>query len=180
MFQKWFARNIIETAEAGFVAIFLPTYYQIYYRLRRLKVQNLSQRGPISAWHSGFLAIKTYRIYCETLPVVIHLWSERIPKNHLESTTQPEACPFADHTSDQRSDHQCAVDQSVIRHLFTLRTSYMTHHHGLVRFQVSDRKLVKHTTEMILWSMILTENNSHGTKYNFIYISYCLTCKFGE
>ncbi len=44
-----------------------------------------------------------------------------------------------------------------LHYLFTLWTSHVTHHHGLVRFQVSDRKLVKHTTEMILWSMILTD-----------------------
>ena len=31
-----------------------------------------------------------------------------------------------------------------------------SHHHGWVRFQVSDRKLIEYTTEMILWSIILT------------------------
>ena len=30
-----------------------------------------------------------------------------------------------------------------------------SHHHGWVRFQVSDRKLIEYTTEMILWSIIL-------------------------
>ncbi len=42
-----------------------------------------------------------------------------------------------------------------LRGFFTLRTRCPTHHRGLVRFRISDRKLVNHTTEMILWSMIL-------------------------
>ncbi len=35
-------------------------------------------------------------------------------------------------------------------YLITLWTSHVPHHHGLVRFQVSDKNLVMHTTEMIL------------------------------
>ena len=31
----------------------------------------------------------------------------------------------------------------------------LPHHHGWVRLRFSDRKIVNHTTEMILWSMIL-------------------------
>ena len=42
------------------------------------------------------------------------------------------------------------------RYLFTLRNSCSTHHRGLIWFRISDRKFVNHTTEMILWSMILT------------------------
>ena len=42
------------------------------------------------------------------------------------------------------------------QHLFTLKNCCSTHHRGLVRFRISDRKFVNHTTEMILWSMILT------------------------
>ena len=42
------------------------------------------------------------------------------------------------------------------QHLFTLRSCCSTHHRGLIRFRISDRKFVNHTTEMILWSMILT------------------------
>ena len=58
-----------------------------------------------------------------------------------------------------RIDSRAIINVTLIikgrRHPFTLWTSHVSHHHGLVRFQVSDRKLVKHTTEMILWSMIL-------------------------
>ena len=43
--------------------------------------------------------------------------------------------------------------------LITLWTWHVSHHHGWVRFQVSDRKLVNHTTEMNLWSIILIVNN---------------------
>ena len=42
-----------------------------------------------------------------------------------------------------------------IWNLFTLWKSCPTHHRGLIRFRISDRKFVNHTTEMILWSMIL-------------------------
>ena len=40
-------------------------------------------------------------------------------------------------------------------YLFTLRSCCSTHHRGLIRFRISDGKFVNHTTEMILWSMIL-------------------------
>ena len=48
----------------------------------------------------------------------------------------------------------CRISRE-LHHLFTLRTCCSTHHRGLVRFRISDRKFVNHTTEMILWSMIL-------------------------
>jgi hypothetical protein len=38
-----------------------------------------------------------------------------------------------------------------------LNQSQVPHHHGWERLQVSDRKLVNHTTEMILWSIILPD-----------------------
>ena len=41
-------------------------------------------------------------------------------------------------------------------HLFTLRKRDTAHHRGLVSLRISDGKFVNHTTEMILWSMILT------------------------
>jgi hypothetical protein len=41
--------------------------------------------------------------------------------------------------------------------LFTLWKSCPTNHRGLIRFRISDRKFVNHTTEMILWSMILVD-----------------------
>ena len=41
-------------------------------------------------------------------------------------------------------------------YLLTLRSCCSTHHRRLIRFWISDRKFVNHTTEMILWSMILT------------------------
>ena len=41
--------------------------------------------------------------------------------------------------------------------LFTLWKSCPTHHRGLIWFRISDRKFVNHTTEMILWSMILVD-----------------------
>ena len=39
--------------------------------------------------------------------------------------------------------------------LLTLRTCHVPHQHGCVRLQVSDKKLINYTTEMILWSIIL-------------------------
>ena len=45
----------------------------------------------------------------------------------------------------------------VIWNLFTLKKCCLTHHRGLIRFRISDRKFVNHTTEMILWSMILVD-----------------------
>ena len=48
----------------------------------------------------------------------------------------------------------CRISRE-LQHLFTLRTCCSTHHRGLVRFRISDRKFVNHTTEMILLSMIL-------------------------
>ena len=39
--------------------------------------------------------------------------------------------------------------------LLTLRTCHVSHQHGCVRLQVSDKKLINYTTEMILWSIIL-------------------------
>ncbi len=44
-----------------------------------------------------------------------------------------------------------------IWNLFTLWKSCPTHHRGLIWFRISDRKFVNHTTEMILWSMILVD-----------------------
>ena len=40
--------------------------------------------------------------------------------------------------------------------LLTLRSRCSPHHRGLIRLRISDGKFVNHTTEMILWSMILT------------------------
>ena len=44
-------------------------------------------------------------------------------------------------------------------YLFTLRSCCSTHHRRLIRFRISDGKFVNHTTEMILWSMILSINH---------------------
>ena len=41
------------------------------------------------------------------------------------------------------------------QNLFMLWKSCSPHHHGLIRFRISDRKFIIQTTEMILWSMIL-------------------------
>jgi hypothetical protein len=46
----------------------------------------------------------------------------------------------------QRSDHHNWFSATLSRSGQAMHD----HHHGLVRFQVTDRKLVKHTTEMIL------------------------------
>ena len=54
------------------------------------------------------------------------------------------------------SDHQWTDVHGGLQFLFTLKNCCSTHHRGLVRFRISDRKFVNHTTEMILWSMILT------------------------
>ena len=43
-----------------------------------------------------------------------------------------------------------------------LRKSCKPHHHGLVGLQISDRKFVNQTTEIILRSMILMEGVSLG------------------
>ena len=49
----------------------------------------------------------------------------------------------------------CWISGKRHQYLFTLRMTCSTHQRGLVRFRISDRKFVNHTTEMILWSMIL-------------------------
>jgi hypothetical protein len=56
---------------------------------------------------------------------------------------------FGNH-KDPRAIINAALSIAGLNRLFTPWTSHLSHHHGLVRFQVSDRKLVKHTTEMIL------------------------------
>ena len=50
----------------------------------------------------------------------------------------------------------CQTSLEEFWHLFTLRRSCSPHHRGLIRFRISDRKFVNQTTEMILWSMILS------------------------
>ena len=57
---------------------------------------------------------------------------------------------------------QCRANKLLYRpktgrksNLITLWTCHVFNHHGWVRFQVSDRKLVNHTSVMILWSIIL-------------------------
>lgn len=72
-------------------------------------------------------------------------------------TTQTAAPPSASRTRQEASDHQCVQFRYEIRprHLFTLRRRCSPHHRGLIRLRISDRKFVNHTTEMILWSMIL-------------------------
>ncbi len=72
----------------------------------------------------------------------------------LENTTQTMTCPSGN-WKDSRAIINATLTIAGLRYPFTLCTSHVSHHHGLVRFKVSDRKLVKHTTEMILWSMIL-------------------------
>jgi hypothetical protein len=67
----------------------------------------------------------------------------------LENTTQTMTCP-SEISKDLRAIINAMLAIIGLRFLFTLWTSHVSHHHGLVRFQVSDRKLVKHTTEMIL------------------------------
>ena len=61
----------------------------------------------------------------------------------------------------------CKTSLQEFSHLFTLRRSCSTHHRGLIRFRISDRKFVNQTTEMTIWSMILI---LWGTKiiYNFM------------
>ena len=45
---------------------------------------------------------------------------------------------------------------NVLHRLLTLGKRNYPHHRGRVSLRASDGKLVKHTTEMILWSMILS------------------------
>ncbi len=66
-----------------------------------------------------------------------------------ENTTQTMTCPLGI-SNETQAIINVAVTIAGFCHLFTLWTSHVSHHHGLVRFQVSDKKLVKHTTEMIL------------------------------
>ena len=56
------------------------------------------------------------------------------------------------------SDHQCAVLSSelVPAPFHAQEKEALAHHRGLVGLRISDGKFVNHTTEMILWSMILT------------------------
>ncbi len=78
----------------------------------------------------------------------------------LEDSEDAEASIIERYHSDDdlsfgdRNDPRAIINATITIagscHLFTLWTSHASHHHGLVRFQVSDRKLVKHTTEMIL------------------------------
>ena len=73
---------------------------------------------------------------------------------HLYKESHSDDDMFYSKISRSPSDHQW-FDPFQDRNLFTLWTRHVSHHHGWVRFQVSDRKLVNHTTEMILWSIIL-------------------------
>ena len=50
----------------------------------------------------------------------------------------------------------CSRCSSHCCHLFTLMDRRWPHHRGEAGLRVSDGKLVNHTTEMIMWSMILT------------------------
>ena len=53
------------------------------------------------------------------------------------------------------SDHQCSEELNLLNG-FTLRMWNFVSSSWFERLRISDRKFVNHTTEMILWSMILT------------------------
>jgi hypothetical protein len=77
-----------------------------------------------------------------------------IPKRQIYAT-QKATPPFAA-TREQAIINVSDFLQEVWN-LFTLWKICPTHHRGSIRFRISDRKLVNHTTEMILWSMILVD-----------------------
>ena len=92
-------------------------------------------------------------------------------------TTQTMTCPIVDHKWPAKRSSMFSISWNGQQNLITLWTSHASHHHGIVRFQVSDRKLVKHTTEMILRSMILLVTlrlwaQIAGTSFLFLLFSY--------
>ena len=83
------------------------------------------------------------------------------------------ACPIIDHKWPAKRSSMFWISTSGQRNLFTLWTSHASHHHGLIRFQVSDRKLVKYTTEMILWSMIFKKIYISEHRWAVLFLIYC-------
>ena len=62
----------------------------------------------------------------------------------------------------------CWISGKRHQYLFTLRMTCSTHQRGLVRFRISDRKFVNHTTETILWSMILPDREMGNKTHYFL------------
>ena len=58
----------------------------------------------------------------------------------------------------ETSDHQCSEEVNLLNG-FTLRMWNFVSSSWFERLWISDRKFVNHTTEMILWSMILTQTS---------------------
>ena len=76
----------------------------------------------------------------------------------MQLTTQPTSFPLSMHKA-ATSDHQRAVASSRLgpAPFHAQEKDALAHHRGMVSLRISDGKFVNHTTEMILWSMILTQ-----------------------
>ena len=85
----------------------------------------------------------------------------------MQLTTQPPSFPLSMHKA-ATSDHQRAVASSRLgpAPFHAQEKDALAHHRGMVSLRISDGKFVNHTTEMILWSMILTQ--------------ICLSCPYKE
>ena len=119
--------------------------------LRKSTIQLLNQLNSITLHNTLILAM------IQTV-LRIHIWSWRKKfYSDLLLTTQKATFPYTDKDSQWTIINTCISFEGKSS-LFMLRKSCPIHHHGLIRFQISDRKSATHTTEMILWSMILTMN----------------------
>ena len=85
----------------------------------------------------------------------------------MQLATQPTSFPLSMHKA-ATSDHQRAVASSRLgpAPFHAQEKDALAHHRGMVSLRISDGKFVNHTTEMILWSMILTQ--------------ICLSCPYKE
>ena len=70
------------------------------------------------------------------------MWPLRLPHLPLFSLLSEYKQSSMPSANSQKSEEQLS--------LFMLRRWSWSHHHGLIRLQISDRKSVNHTTEMIL------------------------------
>ena len=132
-------------------------------------------------WHDAIAQNKTnksrlqshctrgFPAYIDWLPLSpfyfrgVHDW----PHFKMQLTTQPPSFPLSMHKA-ATSDHQRAVASSRLgpAPFHAQEKDALAHHRGMVSLRISDGKLVNHTAEMILWSMILTQ--------------ICLSCPYKE
>ena len=77
----------------------------------------------------------------------------------------------------ETSDHQCSEEVNLLNG-FTLRMWNFVSSSWFERLRISDRKFVNHTTEMILWSMILklapwAVGNTRGQPKQLVSMDFC-------